>query len=397
VNANYLDPEKVATLCCTKTGQFRKQRNSKKGFKVCCPAHDDKTPSLSINHGDIGTVINCHAGCTTDQVMTAIGRAVSDLCRTQVFRSSKATTRSSVTYLPKDSEYSDNSDNSDNSVSNPFLSDIPSGAKPTTNDPSDVNRSLLVLIRFLALDKGMRNGDVIPSMAFEIIDAWRMAYAPEVDFMKIREIASSMWGGVKVSIADGVVRTMMRKAQETTPETCPGHYRGTEYELLFGLCYYLSERNPDGIFYIPLREGAEVLQYGSKDALGRRITVMRREGIILKRPEFRASGYMADRYQLNPEYSSNPEGKTQITVASWHRYTISQLTKEVSFVQVEQVNEIKMRYSLSFDTDDFCRRAEAAHWCTDYGIPLMPGDLEAAVLSFADVYPKEVEYEEGVI
>ena len=39
-----------------------------------CPAHEDKTPSLSIGLGDDGRVlIHCHAGCGAVAVVEAVG------------------------------------------------------------------------------------------------------------------------------------------------------------------------------------------------------------------------------------------------------------------------------------------------------------------------------------
>ncbi|MBX3410388.1 MAG: DUF3987 domain-containing protein [Phycisphaeraceae bacterium] len=49
-------------------------RKSGAGWCSRCPAHDDSTPSLSINAADDGRVlIRCHAGCTVDAVCNAIG------------------------------------------------------------------------------------------------------------------------------------------------------------------------------------------------------------------------------------------------------------------------------------------------------------------------------------
>ena len=54
--------------------------SSSKGWKACCPAHDDHTPSLSIAVGDDGRILlKCHAGCTPEQVVTAMGLSLSDL------------------------------------------------------------------------------------------------------------------------------------------------------------------------------------------------------------------------------------------------------------------------------------------------------------------------------
>ena len=45
-----------------------------------CPAHDDRSPSLSIRDiGDGRTLINCFAGCGAVDVLAAIGLELSDL------------------------------------------------------------------------------------------------------------------------------------------------------------------------------------------------------------------------------------------------------------------------------------------------------------------------------
>lgn len=46
-----------------------------------CPAHDDNSPSLSISNGtgDGKVVLQCHAGCATDDVLKAAGLTFSDL------------------------------------------------------------------------------------------------------------------------------------------------------------------------------------------------------------------------------------------------------------------------------------------------------------------------------
>lgn len=40
----------------------------------CCPAHDDRTPSLSVRIGDTRLLFKCFAGCDTRDVLRAIGR-----------------------------------------------------------------------------------------------------------------------------------------------------------------------------------------------------------------------------------------------------------------------------------------------------------------------------------
>jgi AAA domain/Domain of unknown function (DUF6371)/CHC2 zinc finger len=48
-------------------------RRSGDGYVACCPSHDDKTPSLSINEDEKGKVlVYCHAGCDQDEVIDAL-------------------------------------------------------------------------------------------------------------------------------------------------------------------------------------------------------------------------------------------------------------------------------------------------------------------------------------
>jgi hypothetical protein len=49
-------------------------------YTTLCPAHDDRKPSLSVSEGDDGRVlIKCHAGCSTEDVVSSIGLRMSDL------------------------------------------------------------------------------------------------------------------------------------------------------------------------------------------------------------------------------------------------------------------------------------------------------------------------------
>lgn len=44
------------------------------GFVACCPAHEDSSPSLSIDETDDGTLLlKCHAGCTFEAIAKAVG------------------------------------------------------------------------------------------------------------------------------------------------------------------------------------------------------------------------------------------------------------------------------------------------------------------------------------
>lgn len=49
-------------------------------WKALCPAHDDREPSLSVAEGnDRRVLIKCHAGCTPERVLGAVGLEISDL------------------------------------------------------------------------------------------------------------------------------------------------------------------------------------------------------------------------------------------------------------------------------------------------------------------------------
>ena len=59
---------------------FPDAKRSGAGWTVQCPAHDDHTPSLTISTGDGGrTLLKCHAGCKTDDVLSKIGLSFRDL------------------------------------------------------------------------------------------------------------------------------------------------------------------------------------------------------------------------------------------------------------------------------------------------------------------------------
>ncbi|MFZ5702694.1 MAG: hypothetical protein ACOY4P_15220 [Pseudomonadota bacterium] len=55
-------------------------RKTNKGWSARCPAHPDRSPSLSIAEGERGILLHCHAGCDTDAVCAALGLTLTDLC-----------------------------------------------------------------------------------------------------------------------------------------------------------------------------------------------------------------------------------------------------------------------------------------------------------------------------
>lgn len=55
-------------------------RKAGSGFIARCPAHSDKTASLSLAEGSDGrTLLNCFAGCSPGDVLAAIGLSLRDL------------------------------------------------------------------------------------------------------------------------------------------------------------------------------------------------------------------------------------------------------------------------------------------------------------------------------
>ena len=55
-------------------------KRSSGGYVVKCPAHDDRSPSLSISTGRDGRVLlKCFAGCSTESVLDALGLNWRDL------------------------------------------------------------------------------------------------------------------------------------------------------------------------------------------------------------------------------------------------------------------------------------------------------------------------------
>ena len=57
--------------------RLKKTGDSK--WLACCPAHDDKTPSLAIKLADDRILIHCFAGCDVSSIVSALGLELSDL------------------------------------------------------------------------------------------------------------------------------------------------------------------------------------------------------------------------------------------------------------------------------------------------------------------------------
>jgi DNA-binding NarL/FixJ family response regulator len=59
--------------------QLRSVKPCEGGWMACCPAHDDRRPSLSVTEKDGRILLKCFAGCANDSVVTALGLSMSDL------------------------------------------------------------------------------------------------------------------------------------------------------------------------------------------------------------------------------------------------------------------------------------------------------------------------------
>lgn len=56
------------------------RRTGPHSWLACCPAHGDKTPSLSIREADDGRwLVHCFGGCDAHDVVAALGLAMTDL------------------------------------------------------------------------------------------------------------------------------------------------------------------------------------------------------------------------------------------------------------------------------------------------------------------------------
>jgi hypothetical protein len=56
----------------------------------CCPAHDDRNPSLHLGRGEGGrALLHCHAGCSLEEILAALGLNKSDLFPREVPRAER--------------------------------------------------------------------------------------------------------------------------------------------------------------------------------------------------------------------------------------------------------------------------------------------------------------------
>jgi len=48
-------------------------------YIACCPAHEDKSPSLAVKEQDGKIIMHCFAGCSVENIVGAVGMEMTDL------------------------------------------------------------------------------------------------------------------------------------------------------------------------------------------------------------------------------------------------------------------------------------------------------------------------------
>ena len=77
MNAANVSPNGPVELLLSKLDGVKRSGNS---WMALCPSHEDRNPSLSVAGGAHGrALVKCHAGCSTEQIVNAIGLKRSDL------------------------------------------------------------------------------------------------------------------------------------------------------------------------------------------------------------------------------------------------------------------------------------------------------------------------------
>ena len=55
------------------------RRTGPDSYTACCPAHEDRHPSLVISEKDESIGLHCFTGCDNESILSAIGLTFSDL------------------------------------------------------------------------------------------------------------------------------------------------------------------------------------------------------------------------------------------------------------------------------------------------------------------------------
>lgn len=70
---------------------------------ACCPAHDDRSPSLAIRETEDGTIlVKCFTGCPTADVLAAVGMDMHELFPKRESNAYRAAKRPGERWVPRD-------------------------------------------------------------------------------------------------------------------------------------------------------------------------------------------------------------------------------------------------------------------------------------------------------
>ena len=167
--------------------------NGDRSWMACCPAHEDRTPSLSISAGDDGRVLlNCFAGCGVEAVLAALGLELSDLYVTPAEDARRGTLASQAFHKPPRDEPTPRAFVSLDDVRAAYVGSLgePS-ASWTYRDPA--GEVLGVVFRWET-----PNGKTIRP-AFRVGDGWRQTYPPVRPLYGLERIA----GEDRVFVVEG--------------------------------------------------------------------------------------------------------------------------------------------------------------------------------------------------
>src|SRR4051812_42639871 len=81
-------------------GRLKAVRRSGDGWTARCPAHADRHPSLSITEKGGRVLVHCHAGCTVNAILAALGLEMQDLFADA--HASPGDSRATVQHRPRD-------------------------------------------------------------------------------------------------------------------------------------------------------------------------------------------------------------------------------------------------------------------------------------------------------
>ena len=63
----------------TVLSRLQSVRRNGSGWMACCPAHEDRRPSLSVRENDGKALLHCFGGCTVEAICRGMGLKVSEL------------------------------------------------------------------------------------------------------------------------------------------------------------------------------------------------------------------------------------------------------------------------------------------------------------------------------